>query len=311
LGAGNTTDTAPYFIDTSYLGPGWHNYTIWAWDLAGNSAHQTVTLFIESGVTPPAPVPPGIVSTSPTNGATGVSTATTIVITFNASMDTASVQSAFGMTNITSNATVFTFSWNADNTIMTVTIKPRLDPETTYSVIIDSSGEDANGTALASEYRFSFTTFVDTDLDGTPDDVDTDDDGDGVADASDAFPQDSTETLDTDGDGIGNNLDPDDDGDGVGDADDPAPLDPAVGPADDEPAIGNFGWILIVLVIGIVGGFVAYLWIARRAGKPPVKPFGDKPAAEADADAADVDVSEAQKPATDGADDTDPEAQDR
>jgi hypothetical protein len=34
-----------------------------------------------------------------------------------------------------------------------------------------------------------------------------DTDGDGVADASDAFPQDARETLDSDGDGMGNNAD--------------------------------------------------------------------------------------------------------
>ena len=45
--------------------------------------------------------------------------------------------------------------------------------------------------------------------------VDTDDDGDGYIDTSDAFPTDSTEWADTDSDGIGNNADTDDDGDGV------------------------------------------------------------------------------------------------
>ena len=46
-----------------------------------------------------------------------------------------------------------------------------------------------------------------------------------MADASDAFPVDSTESLDTDSDGIGNNADDDDDGDGVADASDAFPLD--------------------------------------------------------------------------------------
>ena len=54
--------------------------------------------------------------------------------------------------------------------------------------------------------------------------ADTDDDGDGVEDASDAFPLDLSETVDTDSDGIGNNADEDDDGD-VADSDDAFPLD--------------------------------------------------------------------------------------
>ena len=47
-----------------------------------------------------------------------------------------------------------------------------------------------------------------------------DSDGDGTSDPLDAFPLDDEETDDTDGDGIGNNLDLDDDGDGVEDLDD-------------------------------------------------------------------------------------------
>ena len=58
----------------------------------------------------------------------------------------------------------------------------------------------------------------DTDEDGIPNALDTDDDADGVADTADAFPLDKNETLDTDGDGTGNNADTDDDGDGVADA---------------------------------------------------------------------------------------------
>ena len=46
---------------------------------------------------------------------------------------------------------------------------------------------------------------------------DTDDDNDGVADGSDAFPLNAAESFDTDLDGIGNNADLDDDGDGVPD----------------------------------------------------------------------------------------------
>ena len=65
----------------------------------------------------------------------------------------------------------------------------------------------------------------DLDGDGTINSLDTDDDGDGWIDTSDAFPTDSDEWLDTDGDGIGNNEDTDDDGDGTADVDDDFPLD--------------------------------------------------------------------------------------
>ncbi len=56
---------------------------------------------------------------------------------------------------------------------------------------------------------------ADLDGDGTGDVCDNDIDGDGVANALDAFPLDPTETTDTDNDGIGNNADTDDDNDGL------------------------------------------------------------------------------------------------
>jgi uncharacterized repeat protein (TIGR01451 family) len=55
---------------------------------------------------------------------------------------------------------------------------------------------------------------VDTDGDGIPDSIDDDDDNDGYPDDEDAFPLDPNEWADNDGDGIGDNADPDDDNDG-------------------------------------------------------------------------------------------------
>lgn len=78
----------------------------------------------------------------------------------------------------------------------------------------------------------------DFDGDGIPDLADPDDDNDGVNDAADAFPFDSTEALDTDRDGMGNNADPDDDNDGVLDAADSFPLQAMCqAPTDGENGI--------------------------------------------------------------------------
>jgi len=71
--------------------------------------------------------------------------------------------------------------------------------------------------------NFDYTPPVpDTDGDGVKDDVDTDDDNDGIPDVDDAFPLDPSESVDTDFDGIGNNEDEDDDGDTVSDIDEEA-----------------------------------------------------------------------------------------
>ena len=67
-----------------------------------------------------------------------------------------------------------------------------------------------------------------------------DSDGDGVPDASDAFPNDPAEWLDTDGDGVGDNADVDDDDDGVLDALDNCPLVSNFDQADtDGDGIGD------------------------------------------------------------------------
>jgi uncharacterized delta-60 repeat protein len=67
----------------------------------------------------------------------------------------------------------------------------------------------------------------DTDLDGTGDVCDSDDDNDSVPDTTDVFPLDASETTDTDTDGTGNNADLDDDNDSVPDYIDAEPLNAA------------------------------------------------------------------------------------
>ena len=90
------------------------------------------------------------------------------------------------------------------------------------------------------------------DLDGDlfGDACDDDDDGDGVADETDAFPLDPTEQVDSDSDGVGDNADDfptdpgesaDTDGDAVGDNADAFPLDPTETADSDSDGVGNNG----------------------------------------------------------------------
>jgi hypothetical protein len=73
--------------------------------------------------------------------------------------------------------------------------------------------DDGDGLSDEDEFRYGFDPLVAQNTD-----LYIDDDGDGVVNASDAFPNDASETVDTDGDGIGNNTDFDDDNDGLSDA---------------------------------------------------------------------------------------------
>ncbi|MCQ8890454.1 thrombospondin type 3 repeat-containing protein, partial [Pseudoalteromonas carrageenovora] len=71
------------------------------------------------------------------------------------------------------------------------------------------------------DWQTNFVLFpvADIDGDGINNEIDTDDDNDGVPDFEDVFPYDITEALDTDLDGVGNNKDLDDDNDGISDDD--------------------------------------------------------------------------------------------
>ena len=80
---------------------------------------------------------------------------------------------------------------------------------------------------------------LDYDQDGTPNNLDDDDDGDNVLDVNDHFPADPLEWEDTDGDGTGNNADTNDDNDGYLDGEDAFPLDPLEWEDTDGDRTGN------------------------------------------------------------------------
>jgi len=109
----------------------------------------------------------------------------------------------------------------------------------TNPLLSDTDGDGVND--LGDAFPIDANEALDTDNDGTGNNADTDDDGDGLSDVdeitkgsnsllqdtdgdgvndlNDALPANSSETLDTDSDGTGNNTDTDDDGDGVSDID--------------------------------------------------------------------------------------------
>ncbi len=84
-----------------------------------------------------------------------------------------------------------------------------------------------------------FFVDADSDGDGVGNQLDKDDDNDGVKDVDDHFPFDAKESVDTDEDGIGNNADTDDDNDGILDVDDAFPLNASEAGDIDGDGIGD------------------------------------------------------------------------
>ncbi len=104
---------------------------------------------------------------------------------------------------------------------------------------VDTDNDNDSIADVSDAFPYNPTESLDSDQDGLGNNADPDDDNDGVPDVSDAFPLDPTESVDTDKDGIGNNADPDDDNDGVPDVSDAFPLDPKESVDTDKDGIGN------------------------------------------------------------------------
>jgi len=116
---------------------------------------------------------------------------------------------------------------------------PLAIPQQLFSTDIDDDSDGFDNISeieRGSEPRLQTADF---DGDGIPNESDSDDDNDGIADAYDAFPLDASEGVDTDGDGIGDNRDRDDDNDQILDVDDKFPLDANESLDLDLDGLGN------------------------------------------------------------------------
>ena len=98
---------------------------------------------------------PNVVSTIPTNGATGVSISTNIIIEFNKSMNQTSVEH-----NLTISPSIGSYSciWNSTNETLTINPTHDLQYDNTYTVRIDKNATEENGYPFVSDYSWSFRT---------------------------------------------------------------------------------------------------------------------------------------------------------
>ncbi|MEE9223609.1 MAG: Ig-like domain-containing protein, partial [Thermoplasmata archaeon] len=184
-----STETATENIDTIGWAPGMYDICVYGWDTVPNnnitsSACAQITIVVDT--TPPT------ASGTPTG--TGISIATNITITFDEPMDTASVNSSFSYTDLTTtwNSTDGPITWSNGNRTMEFNPTTDLAYTTTYVVTLDASiATDVVGNFLdgnsdgtgGDNYTFNFQTedqppVVDITppsvITTTPDDQDTD-----------------------------------------------------------------------------------------------------------------------------------------
>ena len=98
--------------------------------------------------------PPGVVSTFPAGGATGIPTNTQIRVTFSEAMDTASAEAAFHIAP----AATGTFQWVSDNAVMYWKPDTLLSVQTSYAFSVDTTATDVAGNRLQPAGPFQFNT---------------------------------------------------------------------------------------------------------------------------------------------------------
>ena len=130
--------------------------TTGAQDQAGASLSSN---YVWTFMTVPAPTPPTVISTAPINGATAVPTNHALTAAFSEAMTSASINSGTFLLTVKGGASVSgVVTYVAAGSIATFTPDASLQPDTVYTATITTGANDLNGTALAQNYVWSFTT---------------------------------------------------------------------------------------------------------------------------------------------------------
>jgi len=115
-------------------------------------ASKGLSIAIAGGGTPLS-----VTSTTPASGATGVIVSTTVSATFNSTLNAATVTSSTFTLKDSSNTAV-SGSYNVSGNTATLTPGAVLAASTTYTATLTTGIKDVNGSALAADFTWSFTT---------------------------------------------------------------------------------------------------------------------------------------------------------
>lgn len=140
------TPAAPLAANTVYTG----TITTGAKDVAGNAMTSNYTWSFATGT------PPTVVSTDPTNGATGVPTNKIITAVFSKAMNPTTINATTFTLNQGTTAVAGTVTYSG--TTATFTPSAALVPNTLYTATITTGAKDVAGNSLGANYVWSFTT---------------------------------------------------------------------------------------------------------------------------------------------------------
>ncbi len=162
-GSGIAEGTTSWSIPSLALAPGANVITVTAFDGAGNSSSDTITITLSPDVTAPT-----ISARTPGPGATNVIVDSVISITFNEALDPATVtSSSVELRGPGSTLVASSVAYTASSFTVTLTPSQSLNASTVYTVNVRGGSSDPRikdfaGNALASTASWTFTTSSNT-----------------------------------------------------------------------------------------------------------------------------------------------------
>jgi len=115
--------------------------------------------YVWTFLTVPAPTPPTVISTVPLNLATGVPINQALTATFSVAMNASTIDTTtFTLSGPGATAVTGVVTYVAAGSVATFTPDASLAPNTVYTATITTGAMDLGGTALASNYVWTFTT---------------------------------------------------------------------------------------------------------------------------------------------------------
>jgi N-acetylneuraminic acid mutarotase len=150
----DTTSPYQYDWDTSGLSETAHTIKAVAWDAAGNSSEDTVSVAVDNTA-------PQVTSTDPTSGQTGVALDANVSAVFSEAIDPATISSAtFRLQDQSGTPLVGAVSYNPATKTATFDPEAAFTPGVSYTGLLKGGSggiADFAGNTLATDYTWSFT----------------------------------------------------------------------------------------------------------------------------------------------------------